>query len=83
MTNKEAIEKLTEYFLTQDPRDVAELCASKIIDINKLVNIDKLTFAQQEHLIFRIDANWKEECDFLETGKVLKLKLIDDDMPSE
>jgi hypothetical protein len=41
-TNKEVIDKLTEYFLEQDPKIVARSLANMMIDLNRIRNFREL-----------------------------------------
>ncbi len=76
MNNKAVIEKLQQYYLTQDPKVVARLCANFLIDINRFFNIDNLSHEEEEHLLYRTERNMSQVHSFLKTGNMDDLELI-------
>jgi hypothetical protein len=56
MTNQDVMNKLEEYFNTQDPKKVARLAASMSIDLNRFLNFDELDKNEQDNLVFRVIA---------------------------
>lgn len=76
MTNKELIDKLYEYFLTQDPKVIARMCANLQIDLLRFLRIDKLPDDEAYHLIDRISILREEIDDFIKNGPELDLKLV-------
>ncbi len=68
MNNKEVIDKLVEYFLTQDPKIVARLAANSIIDLNRFFYMRKLSNDELKTLLRRIDRNMKALQNFIQNG---------------
>lgn len=60
MTNKELIEKLVEYFLTQDSKVVARILANQMIDMRRLILLDRLPKEEAASVIKRSLLNMKE-----------------------
>ena len=56
-TNKQVINDLVEYFLTQDPKVVARSLAATMIDLQRIVHIDELPDDERMCLRLRIGAN--------------------------
>lgn len=78
MENKEVIEKLVEYFVTQDIKTIAHCLAAIMVDCNRLVNQEKLSLSQRKNLWNRIHLNNKSLSEFLEKGPQgdLKCKIL-------
>lgn len=51
MTNKEVVDKLQSYYLTQDTVTIARLCANYAIDINRFYNFEHLSIEEKFKLI--------------------------------
>jgi hypothetical protein len=68
MDNKEVMDRLQEYYLTQDPKVVALCLASAMIDINRIYNLNDLPQAESESLRVRITLLVKELHKFIEKG---------------
>ena len=64
-TNKEIIDALQEYFLKQDPKEIARALANCMLDIHRFVNFDSLPENESSLLITRSVANSKELLDFV------------------
>lgn len=65
MTNEEVMQKLSTYFLTQDPKIIARLASSLLIDIHALYNIKELQRDKQEALLKRVKDNIQTLHEFL------------------
>ena len=52
-TNKELINELEAYFLTQDSKVIARTLAAMMIDIHRLMNMDTLGKNEKHNLITR------------------------------
>jgi hypothetical protein len=78
MKNKEAILKLTEYFLLQDRGLIARALANMMIDLNRLDKYESLPPKEAEVLAIRIEKNLDQLRDFLkEEGENKKMELIE------
>lgn len=86
MTNKEVINKLTEYYLTQDPKVVCRFLANCMIDINRFLNIDSLPIKEGEQLVERAMINMKAVKEYLKdpegNAKPLTLMTINENETS-
>lgn len=60
MTNKEAIGILKEYFLKNDPKEVAQLCAGLVVDLNRFSNFVQLSEKSALELMERTAMNMSE-----------------------
>ncbi len=67
-TNKEVIDALQDYFLKQDPKDIARVLAATLIDINRIRNYESLEYEEQQCLQFRLDHNLEELRKFIKKG---------------
>ena len=67
-TNKQVIQDLKEYFLTQDPKIVAHILAGLLIDLTRLYNLHKLEQDERQNLFFRLDKNIEEIKKFIKNG---------------
>lgn len=65
ISNKELIEKLTTYFLKQDPEVVCKLLAAAMIDMSRYRNFDKLGDEELRSLLYRTEHNFHELQDFV------------------
>ncbi len=65
MTNKEVVDKLQKYFLEQDPKDMARLCANFFLDLNRFYIFDTLNDLEKYHLQWRNKKNMHEVYKFL------------------
>lgn len=75
MDNKEAIERLTEYYLTQDPAIICKALASAQIDINRFMTANQLDEKQRKCLIYRSRLLIKEIQKFLKNGPKGNIKI--------
>ena len=73
-SNKEVIEKLTEYFLESDPKVVARTLAGLMIDLNRISNYESLELDEQKNLLDRMALNYQQLHDFVENGPRSKLQ---------
>lgn len=53
MSNKEVIDKLTNYFTTQRIEYVSRLCANFAVDINRFIGISDIDIKEKIHLFHR------------------------------
>ena len=67
-TNKEVIDKLQEYFLTQDPKVVCRILANIMIDVRRIHWSHNLPEDELERLVERIKKNSEQLKDFIENG---------------
>jgi len=74
-TNKQVIDSLTEYFLTQDPRTVCRLLANHMIDAHRMFNFDNLPDPEKECFIFRMKKNEEYFQKYIESGSSGDIKL--------
>lgn len=68
LMNKEVVDNLIEYFLTQDKKVVCRLLANAMIDYNRLYFIDSLSTSELSSLTYRIEQNSIEVRKFAENG---------------
>ena len=59
-TNKEVIEELKSYLMTQSPEDVARMAANLFIDLNRFLYFEELSEDERVSLIHRTSLNIKE-----------------------
>lgn len=76
MNNKEAMDKLQAYYLTQDPAIVARGLASLLIDMNRLKHVDSLGEKEAQCLEVRLNLMMDELQDFVKNGPKHDLRLI-------
>lgn len=57
MNNKDLIDKLQDYFLTQDPKIVTRILANCMVDFHRLYTIEHLPFEEVDCLFKRIEEN--------------------------
>jgi hypothetical protein len=67
-TNKEVIESLVDYFITQDPKIVATLLAAQMIDMNRFYNMAKLPKDEKKLLMKRLKHNIDQLHSFIRHG---------------
>lgn len=75
-TNKEVIDKLQKYFLTQDILLVTRGYANAIIDLNRFMNFDELSDEEQSRLLERIEFNMAEVVKLIENNDTSDLHLF-------
>jgi hypothetical protein len=75
-TNKEVVEELVKYFLTQDPAIVARLLANAWIDYNRISRSVSLSKEERSCLSYRILMNAQEVARFDKEGPKGDLKPI-------
>ena len=75
ISNKEIIQNLKEYFLKQEPSDIAACLANLLIDINRILNCDQLEEKERICLAARIHAQFASLHDFVKNGSSGKLKI--------
>lgn len=68
VSNKEIIDRLVKYFLTQDPRIVAQMMAAHLIDLNRIHHIHKLDESEKNSLLYRIEKNVEQLHKFIQYG---------------
>lgn len=76
MKNKEVMDKVTSYLLTQDPAVVARTCAALMVDINRIDMIESLPADEVECLFKRIALNSIELREFIEKGATKDFKIV-------
>lgn len=83
MNNKEVIDNMVKYFLTQDSEQVAQLCANLMLDIHRIVNFDALEEREEECLKIRMEKNSREYVRFAKHGPdgPLKIATVRSDEP--
>lgn len=77
MKNKEVIDALTDYFLSQT--DIASVCralASCMLDYHRLANWALITPEERDSLTLRIEMNSAELEKFVKEGNTEPLKLL-------
>lgn len=67
-TNKEVIDKLTEYFITQDKKTIARSLANMMIDFNRIFYLKSLPEDERVLLNARIIANMLALRKFIKDG---------------
>lgn len=67
-TNKEVIDKLTEYFITQDKKTIARSLANMMIDLNRIFYLKTLPEDEKALLNARVIANVLSLRRFIENG---------------
>jgi hypothetical protein len=67
ISNKEVMDKLVEHFLKHDPKKIARLCASFLLDINRIGAADQLTKEERRELKERMEFNLSQLYLFLES----------------
>lgn len=67
-TNKEVINALQEFFLKQDPKDIARALAACMIDFQRMVNFEKLGSEEKACLQARLLVNVEELQRFAKEG---------------
>lgn len=77
MDNKEIIKKLTDYYLTQDPKIVARALANCIIDIHRIVHYHELPESKAISLNARLLLNSASFDKFILEGCDEDMKLDD------
>jgi len=68
ITHKEIIAGLVEYYLSQDPKMVARLCANFYIDICRMMEFSELDIESQASLQTRLLHNRKNLMKFIKKG---------------
>jgi len=77
INNKEAIDKLESYYAEQDPRTVARALAALMLDIHRIVTVDRLPEGEAINLKNRMVLNSQAFVDFIKNGsKGEKFKII-------
>ncbi|HMG13869.1 MAG TPA: hypothetical protein VK590_00410 [Saprospiraceae bacterium] len=79
MNNKEVIKRLTEYFLKQDPKDIAKALSACMIDFNRLMHADSLGEIERANLFMRVRLNVEELQRFLANPDNDEFSLINKD----
>lgn len=74
-TNKEISDKMTAYFLTQDPEIVARILAANMIDLNRLYHFELLEDDERESLFRRLDHNIEQLQEFIKSGSTSDLTI--------
>lgn len=68
-TNKEIIDRLQEYFLTQDAQIVARSLAGLMIDLNRMMIFSSLSNMERVNLMDRMEINRRSLIKFIEMGE--------------
>lgn len=68
MKNKEVIEKLTIYFLQQNPYDVCRMLAASMIDFHRIWHYEHLGANERDNLYERLENNVEQLVNFVENG---------------
>lgn len=68
MNNKEVIEKLKAYYLTQDHETVCHALASLVVDVHRVVNCEKLPEKEFRCLEWRLNKMSEELEKFVKDG---------------
>jgi hypothetical protein len=76
MDNKEVIDRLQAYYLTQDPSVVARALASILIDMNRLKHFGELGDKEAQCLEIRLNLMMDELQDFVKNGPRHDMKII-------
>jgi hypothetical protein len=76
MDNKQVIERLTEYFMTQDKHIIARCLANSLLDFHRYYNWDSLPQPELECLLERTRLKSKELEKFVRSGPVGDLKIV-------
>lgn len=76
ITNKDVVQKLVDYFLTQNPEDVARLLANNLIDFNRIFHSKDLQEEEYNSLVKRIKINLDTLNDFVKNGAKGPLKFV-------
>lgn len=79
-TNKDLIDELQDFYLEQNPKDIARALANVLIDIHRFVNIQSLGDAEKKNLIFRSKKNCDELENFAKHGPIKEFKLFNIEM---
>lgn len=80
-TNKEVIDRLQEYFLNQDPKIVARLAGSLMIDLNRIVCASSMKEEELECLIYRMGQMRDELIKFIKNGPTgdIRIEIMNSD----
>lgn len=76
MNNKEVIDSLKEYFITQPPEAVAMLAGALMVDMWRMSSVDSLPQEEAACLFERIEKNAQSVRDFVINGPKGDLKII-------
>lgn len=76
MKNKEVIDKIQAYLIGQSPELVARICASLMVDINRIYTLESLPFEEAENLFDRIERNAIQIQEFVKHGPTKDLRII-------
>lgn len=68
MKNKQIMDRLEEYFLTQDPKIVARMCASHLVDLNRYYRLEELPYDEAVCLMQRMEMNMEQLYKFIKDG---------------
>lgn len=74
-TNKEIINELTEYFITQDIHVVAKTLAATMIDVKRMWEFQSLELEEQKSLLYRVQMNVETIKKFAQMGPDGKLTI--------
>jgi hypothetical protein len=74
MTNKELLDKLQAFLLTQDPNVVSRCFANHLLDMYRINNFSDLPQTEKDSLIKRIQLNASTLADFAANGPKGTLK---------
>ncbi len=74
-SNREVMLKLIEYFMQQPKEQICRLLASMMIDLNRVLHVDKLGKKERDNLMLRIQWNINELHKFIKDGPNGELKM--------
>lgn len=74
-SNKEIIDKLVEYFMTQDKLSLSVIVANYMIDFNRIFYLHKLDESEKINLQFRIEMIVKQLDSFVKNGPQGDIKI--------
>lgn len=74
-TNKEVIDALQDYFLTQDPKTMCRTLAALMIDMNRMMRLDELGVDERNNLLARMILNQEQLYKFIKDGPSGNVKL--------
>jgi hypothetical protein len=66
--NKVLIQKLSEYFLTQNPETVCRALAGAMVDMVRIEHWSQITEEERESFFFRVKSNAQMVQDFVMNG---------------
>ena len=68
ISNKELINRLTDYFMEQDKEAICRSLANAMIDLHRVANADSMGVKEAECLLYRLAHNSKQLMSFAKNG---------------